>query len=67
MKIASRKFFITIYWMVLGLGFIIGSILGDTAIPVDLITWIGIVSCMYIGGNVLQKFVLPILENRKGD
>lgn len=50
--------------MALGIGFIIGSMIGNTEIPPDLITWLGIVSCMYIGGNVLQKFVMPILEAR---
>ena len=62
MKMASRKFFITIYWMALGAGFILASILGGAKIPEDLIMWLGIVSCVYIGGNVVQKFVIPVVE-----
>lgn len=62
MKITNRKFLITIYWMLLGAGFVVAAIVGDTEIPENLIMWLGIVSCVYIGGNVVQKFIIPIVE-----
>lgn len=62
MKISSRKFIVTLYWMVLGAGFVLAAIIAGVKIPEDLIMWIGIVSCVYIGGNVVQKFVIPIVE-----
>lgn len=57
MKINSRKFFVWVVWLIFAILAVVFK-----QITESLILWFGIVSCMYIGGNVVQKFVEPILS-----
>lgn len=61
MKITSRKFLITLYWLIYG---VVCTILKyEPSIHLTIV--MGLVSIIYIGGNVVQKFVIPTLESVK--
>ena len=61
MKITSRKFIITMYWLAFGAVCTFMKYDPSTA----LIVVMGLVSIIYIGGNVVQKFIVPTLGAMK--
>ena len=61
MKITSRKFIITMFWLAFGTVCTFMKYEPSTALVVTM----GIVSTIYIGGNVVQKFITPILKEVK--
>ncbi len=52
-KIRSRKLWVWIVWAVLSILVVVVT----KSIPADLISWFGVISLAYIGGNVLTKFI----------
>ena len=58
MKITSRKFIITMYWLAFGAVCTSMKYEPSTALVIAM----GLVSIIYIGGNVVQKFVVPTLD-----
>lgn len=56
MNIKSRKFIVWFSWYAIVVAsFVITKTVNDT-----LIGWFGVVSIIYIGGNVAQKYLVPI-------
>lgn len=54
MKITSRKFLAWLAWLLL----VVASFIFTKTVNDTLIGWFGVVTVIYIGGNVAQKFFL---------
>ena len=52
-KIKSRKFQVWLIWTAL----VAISIIMTKTVSVEIVGWYGIVSIIYIGGNVAQKYL----------
>lgn len=62
MKIQSRKFIAWLAWYALVVAsFVITKTVNDT-----LIGWFGVITVVYIGGNVAQKIMLPKIPSIGG-